>query len=240
MPCVEVRNQAELDKALTNPGSSIHCIGGGRFLLWGNASAVLWGNASAVLWGNASAELRGNASAVLWENASAVLRGASHAHAHDTVTVTAGPYTAVHQHSERAQITGGVVIQVPRPITAESWCAFYGVQVSDGVAIVFKAVRGDDYQSAHKVTYAPGTLPEAPDWDGGREECGGGLHFSPHPAMALSFDEAAARFVACPVALADMRPPTLNDQYPEKVKARRVCQPIYEVDRRGRRLERTA
>ena len=51
--------------------------------------------------------------------------------------------------------------------------------------------------------------------------------------MALDFDPDATRFIACPVALADMRSPQSNDHYPNKVKARRVCGPMYEVDRYG-------
>ena len=56
--------------------------------------------------------------------------------------------------------------------------------------------------------------------------------------MALGFDEGEKRrFIACPVALADMRPPLNGDAYPQKIKARRVCGPIVEVDRRGKPVE---
>ncbi len=51
--------------------------------------------------------------------------------------------------------------------------------------------------------------------------------------MAIEFDSKATRFVACPVALADMRAPRADDRYPAKIKARRVYGPIYEVDRYG-------
>jgi len=43
----------------------------------------------------------------------------------------------------------------------------------------------------------------------------------------------ATRFLACPVALSDMRSPTATDCYPQKIKARRVCGPIIEVDING-------
>ena len=52
--------------------------------------------------------------------------------------------------------------------------------------------------------------------------------------MAREFDAAATRYVACPVALADLRSPVASDVSPAKVKARRVCGPIWEVDRFGK------
>ena len=140
---------------------------------------------------------------------------------------------AVHKHSQRAVVIGGVVIKVQAPTMPAEWADYYGAQITEGVAIVYKAVRGD-LRSARGFQYALGATAEAADWDDGRVECGGGLHFSPTPLHALSFDSAATRFLACPVALADMRAPHALDQYPEKIKARRICGPIYEVDRYGK------
>lgn len=106
--------------------------------------------------------------------------------------------------------------------------------VEGGVATLFKAV-GDDFHSSRLGNYTPGTIPRAPDWDGGEAECGGGLHFCAHPQAALAFFESATRFVACPVALTDIVVHA-DPQYPTKVKARGCCGPVYEVDRRGRRI----
>lgn len=117
--------------------------------------------------------------------------------------------------------------------TPVEWAAFYGAKLDGPVMTLYKAVRAD-YRSAHGFLYQPGTTVEAPDWDAGDAECGGGLHFSPHPLMALEFDAEATRFLACPVALEDIRAPRANDTYPHKVKARRTCGPVYEVDRLGR------
>jgi hypothetical protein len=82
-------------------------------------------------------------------------------------------------------------------------------------------------------------MPEAKDWDGMARECGGGLHFSPHPVMALEFNTSAVKFVACPVALEDIVVHK-NAQYPQKIKAKRVCAPIWEVDREGNAIGKTA
>ena len=75
----------------------------------------------------------------------------------------------------------------------------------------------------------PGSAPLAPDWDGGEQECGKGLHFSPVPQMTLEFTKNAEKFVACPVALLDMAVHA-DGIYPQKVKARGCCGPVYEVD----------
>jgi hypothetical protein len=97
---------------------------------------------------------------------------------------------------------------------------------------LFKAV-GDNFISPKGGNYTPGTIPSAPDWDGGKIECGGGLHFSPAPRMARVFNDSAKRYVACPVALADIVVHPDGD-YPEKVKSRGCCAPVWECDIDGK------
>ncbi|MCX6497555.1 MAG: hypothetical protein NTU93_01990, partial [Arthrobacter sp.] len=113
-----------------------------------------------------------------------------------------------------------------------AWCDWYGVRVTDGCATVFKAVN-DTYRSPKGGDYTPGTTPAADDWDGGRAECGGGLHFSPTPTAAREFNPEATRYVACPVCLSEMRPPKATDDYPQKIKAARCAAPCREVDEDG-------
>ena len=126
-----------------------------------------------------------------------------------------------------------------RATTVEAWCAEYGRGITDGVVVLYKAVR-DDYRSTHGFTYTPGSIPIAPDWDGGREECGQGLHFSPRPVIALTFDREATRFLACQVRVSDIRAPQTADSYPHKVKAAGCCGPIVEVDLDGEPMVATA
>jgi len=149
-------------------------------------------------------------------------------------TVRATPTNAILSDGVAA-IEGGIVIVRPQTTTAELWCTEYGVGVEDGVAIVYKGVN-DDFRSPHGGIYTPGSIPVADDWDGGNDECGGGLHFSPTPLATKNFYDSATRFVACPVALSAMRPPKATDEYPSKIKASGCCAPVYEVDRYGRRV----
>lgn len=115
--------------------------------------------------------------------------GSAQVRACDTAQVRAFKFVAVTSHGIKVSIAGGVVIQVPELNTPELWCEFYGVDVTGGIATLYKAVS-DDYISSPswKGVYIPGTIPTAPDWDGGKRECGGGLHFSPRPFMAVQFN----------------------------------------------------
>jgi hypothetical protein len=211
--------------------------------LWENSHAVLRGNSHAELRGNSHAELWENSHAELWENSHAVLRENSRAdaadaaqlHARDNCTIRATKWVAITRLGDKSTIDGGTLIQLPEIKTPSEWCEYYGVEVKTHkrkkYAILFKGVR-DDYHSARGFLYMPGTIPEAPDWDGGARECGGGLHFSPRPAMTLEFDFKAARFLACPVSLSDMAVHP-NGGYPQKCKAKGLCLPCWEVDQQG-------
>jgi len=201
---------------------------------WNSATVHAWNSATVHAWGSATVHAWNSATVRAWDSATVRAWGSATVHAGGSATVRAGGSAVVRSHpGHDGTITGGVVVPVVTPSTAAEWCDRYAVEVIDGVATVYKAVR-DDYRSAHGFLYAVGSTPEAPDWDGGAKECGGGLHFSPWPAMALEFDGTATRFLACPVALADMRVPQPTDNSPQKAKARRVCGPIVEVDLNGK------
>jgi hypothetical protein len=154
--------------------------------------------------------------------------GSSQVRAYDSSQVRASKFVAVTRHGKKVKTTGGVRIKLPVIKTAKQWCDFYGVPIKAGVAVLFKVVR-DDYKSGRGFLYQPGTTPEAPDWDGGKLECGGGLHFSPTPVHAQAFDEQGKKFIACPVLVKEIKVHP-NPVYPAKVKAPRVYRPCYEVD----------
>ena len=226
-----------------------------RASLYGNARASLYGNASASLSGNARASLYGNARASLYGNARATAKGGAHVFVADAASVEAGPYVAVtRQPGHTGAVTGGVVVALPVVETVEAWCEWNEVEVAtateDGkatlggrtltglppkqrVALLYKGVN-ESFQSSREYSYQPGTTPVADDWDDGQEECGGGLHFCAAPAETLLFISGGGsietRFLACPVALDDIRNPKPTDRFPNKVKARGLIAPCWEVD----------
>jgi hypothetical protein len=199
-----------------------------------SASVVAYGSASVVAYDSASVRAYDSASVEAYGSASVVAHGSASVRAYGSASVEASAYVAViAMVGHRGKLDGGVIVRQPITDAPAAWCDYYGIVVVDGVATIYKAVDSE-YRSPRGALYVPGSSPEAKDWDGDARECGGGLHFSPRPAMALEFNQDAKRFVACPVALSDMRSPQPGDLYPQKIKARRVCGPIVEVDRHGR------
>jgi len=151
------------------------------------------------------------------------------------VTASLSPTCHAFVFGADVSVTGGVqsfvVIDTPA-----KWCEYYGVVVENGIAVLYKAVLAG-FASQHDASlfYRPGTVVEAMDWDGGKAECGGGLHFSPCVAMTKEFVTSPVHYLACPVALADMvvHP---EGSSPQKCKARRLCAPCWEVDADGLRI----
>jgi hypothetical protein len=147
------------------------------------------------------------------------------------VVAKASAHVAVLIRGTLAKVRGGKQTRL-RVSNAKEWCDYYGVKVSKGIATLYKSVN-NDYSNAHNrsVFYTPGTKPKAADWDGGKEECGGGLHFSPTPALSEKF-KTGGRFVACPVKVSEI---VVHEDgvYPQKVKAPRCCGKVWECDRNG-------
>jgi hypothetical protein len=186
-------------------------------------------------WGSAHVEAGESAHVEARESAHVEARESAHVVAWESAHVEASQYVSVHLYGTDIKVVGGVQIKVPEIRTAEQWCDWYGVPIVKGVVTLFKAV-GENFVSSRNFAYKPGTKPIAPDWDGGKEECGGGLHFCPHPVMALTFNSDPKHFVACPVRVKDIvvHYPAM---YPTKIKAKRCCAPVWECDRNGKRIE---
>ncbi len=152
--------------------------------------------------------------------------GSATVRAYGSATVRATPKVAVHLHSGCCTIAGGVLIDhtIIDLTDPQTWCDYHGVPTVDGIATVHKAVD-DDWTTGRGTDYRPGATPSAPDWRDDHE-CGGGLHFSPHPWQAREYMLDASRFVAVGVAVADLRP--ILGATP-KCKAPRVVSPCVEV-----------
>ena len=206
---------------------------------WGNSSVEAWGNSSVEARGNSSVVAWGNSSVVAWENSSVVAWGNVFVRLFSALKLKASAHVAVMLHGKAKTLEGGRHLEAAVPDTAEKWCEHYGVEVKDGNAMLFKAVDDDwstDRARRVGITYAPGQLPVAADWDGGKVECGAGLHASPHPRMAQVFNRTAKKFVCCPVAFSEIAVHP-NGSYPEKVKFRGCAAPTFAVDVKGKPVE---
>ena len=239
-------SQADLDVARQR-GVEIWLCGAGRFVLQGAGvafatdSAVVEarGSSHVVAWGSSHVEAWGSSHVEAWGSSHVEADGAASLRVFDRVSGKAGRQVVIQQHSKLTKIDGGIQIDVELPATAADWCAWHGVKVVDGVAMVYKCVN-DDFRSKRGGDYTPGTIPAAPDWDGGAKECGGGYHFSPSAAATRQF-ASGPKFLACPVALTDMRAPKLDDDsYANKIKAAKCCGPVVEVDIYGKPVKAVA
>ena len=257
---MEVRTQAELDAALKAGDTKIILRGGGYFCLSGSAtvrasdSATVRASGSATVWAWDSATVEASDSATVWASGSAAVRasGSAAVRASGSAAVRATANVFVRLLSKLCEvsasasvvvlshvdgvnnISGGRTLKAGKPTTGAAWCKHHGIPTVKGVAVLFKAV-GDNFYSPRGGDYTPGTVPVAPDWDGGTAECGGGYHYSPTPAMALSFNSGATKFVACPVRVKDIAVHP-DGQFPEKVKAPGCCAPCWECDIDGARI----
>ena len=190
--------------------ATIEASGSATIEAWGSATVEAWGSATVRASGSATVRASGSATIEAWGSA----------------TIEATPWVAVHLHSARATVSGGHIIDVAAlDLTdPETWCTYHGVTVVDGVATVHKAV-GDNWSTDRGTDYSPGSTPDALDWRD-NHECGGGLHFSPRPVQSRTYYPTATKYLACGVALTDLRP-ILGDT--PKCKAPRVVTPCREV-----------
>jgi hypothetical protein len=239
--CIDVTTQAELDAALARDDQPcIHLNGDGYFELsdsatvraYGSATVRAYGSATVRAYGSATVSAYGSATVSAYDSATVRAYDSATVRAYGSATVRASQYTAIHQLSPRATITGtGHVITPPNLDGADTptWLSYHGIEPDeDGVVTLFKAVD-DNWTTDRGTSYAPGATPEAADWRPDAS-CGGGLHFGPTVVHAMAYHAGATKFVACPVLADEI---SVIDQ--QKVKAKRVVDPgCRQVDIDGR------
>jgi hypothetical protein len=248
-----VTSQSELDAALADEADVIYiespagvwlrllASGSSHVEAWGCSHVVAWGSSHVVArdsshvvaldsshvvaWGSSHVVARGSSHVVAWGSSHVEARGSSH--------VEARPLVAVHLHSVRAHVEGGVVIDVASidQSDPQTWTDMQGVTVTDGHAVVYKAVDGD-LRSGRGMAYPLGATVTAKDWKP-TDECGYGLHFGPSPRHAREYHRGATRFLACSIPLAAAK--GITDGGPAKIKAQ-SCVVLHEVDIDGKHL----
>jgi hypothetical protein len=195
-------------------------------MAWESATVEAAGDARVLAWDRAKVEASERAFVRAWGSATVRAAGSVTVEGWDRVTLVADPSVSVELWG--APDAAG---ELPPVSSAEEWCRVYGVEVEDGIATLFKSVNSD-YTSRYGTSYAPGSLPSAPDWHEGERSCNGGLHLSPRPYLGLEFTHRVGRFVACPVRVEDIA--VGRGPYRNKVRAKAACAPVYEVDDNGR------
>jgi hypothetical protein len=206
----------ESSHVVARGSSYVEARGSSHVVAWGSSYVVARESSYVEAWGSSRVVARGSSHVEAWES--------SRVEAWESSRVEASPYVAVYLRSQRVTLSGGHVIDLTAIDLTDpvQWCEFHGVKTGDGIAYLYKAV-GDDWRSDYGAEYAPGTTPEATDWNT-VAECGQGLHFCAHPQLSLTYKRDATKFVRVGVRLDEMVP--LGD----KIKARRVVVACVEVD----------
>jgi hypothetical protein len=216
-----VTTQAELDNALADKADQIDI----------RSDAGVWLQINQT--GSSRVVARGSSSVVAWDSSSVEARDSSRVEARDSSRVEAGKYVAVHLHSTRVTVDGGVVIDLTQLDMTDptTWLDFHGVALTDGAAVLYKAVdadlrAGQGYISA---AYPIGETVTARDWEASR---GHGLHFGVSPAHARRYfnGTGAPRFLEVAVPVEDLV------GLDGKCKAR-SCTVVREVDMHGDPVE---
>ena len=219
--------------------AQVTASGQARVWAWGRASVTgldaseieAWGSATVMATGSGKVEARENAFVAAGGSVRVRAFGAAMVRARGRAQIEATDGVSITRHSLAATVSGGHVTDAIRFATPEEWCEYYGIEVDERRRHSLQGRRrGLQLIPRHLLPAGHGALRA--DWDGGERECGGGLHFSPRPTFALPHPDDSMRFVACPVRLADMVVHPQGD-YPDQVKARGVCGPVYEVHEDG-------
>jgi hypothetical protein len=219
--------------------ATVRAYGSATVRAYGSATVRAYGSATVQAYDSATVQAYDSATVQAYDSATVQAYGSATVRAYDSATVEASTHVAVHLHSARAVVTGGVLIDIAAldlndPAT---WCGYRGVQVHDGTALLYKAVNaslaaGHQYYKA--TTYTIGSDVTADDWRDDHD-CGGGLHVSPSPDQAKRYrpeGETDTRYLRVAAALTDLRP--IGD----KAKARTV-RVLAEVDAAGNDLAST-
>ena len=227
MDTIEVRTQSELDAALkmADLDELIACMGDGLFEVRGSSQVRAYDSSQVTACGSSQV----------------TAYDSSQVRAYDSSQVRASKFVAVTRSAPTAGVAGGVIIELPRIDSPSAWLDFHGVEVKRGVVTLYKALD-DDWHADHHLpdgslpSYAPGSKPECPDFDAAPRDCGRGFHACASPPPALYYKEDATRFCAIPVRVADLGHPD-PDGDTGKIRFKRACKPIYEVDCYGDPVE---
>src|SRR2546430_1333638 len=136
---MEVKNQAELDAALAKGEPVIDCVAGAL-------KAIIAGRATPTIRVFAGVEINVEARESSQPHVEA--RGYAQLSIFGRVIAQCSARVSVLISGKKAKVEGGqqtqVVIETP-----QEWCDYYGVEVKDGTAILFKALD-NDFFSPHK------------------------------------------------------------------------------------------
>jgi len=223
---IAVTTQAELDTALAKHGDDddstividspagvwmeLEASGSATVEAYGFATVRAYGFATVEASGSATVRAYGSATVRASGSATVQAYDSATVQAYDSATVQASTHVAVRLYSARATVIGGVLIDVSGLDSAsiDHWVDYTGCETTpEGDLLVYKALRDSmktGHEYGHPVSWPTSGVVECDDWKD-NHQCGHGLHVSPHPHVALGYDNASTRMLKCVVARGDAR-----------------------------------
>jgi hypothetical protein len=191
---------------------------------------VAGGSSHVVAGGSSHVEAGGSSHVEAWGSSHVEAGGSSHVEARDSSHVEAWDLVTITKKSKDTDLKlhGKALVQDATEdlkfTTLKEWFDWWDVKPEKGKVQLYKAVRPDgcDFYSG-KVHYEVGKTVECPDWqEDWQEECGHGLHCSPHVFLTHGYANGREHIhIAVEVDVKDIRLPKLFSM-PDKIRVQKV------------------
>jgi len=215
--------------------STVRACGQSKVEACGQSKVEACGQSTVEACGQSTVEAYGQSTVRAYDQSTVRAYGQSTVEAYDQSTVEAYGNAGCIIHSPNAKAKGNILDLSKYPQTPEDWLKSYGVEIKSGYAILFKGTQ-KDFGTRNNVKYVPGSRVIAPGWLEENIECGNALHFCPAPFICKRFIEEPKHFVACKVAVKDIRVYQGTPSYPDKIRAKQ-CEALYECDINGNEIK---
>ena len=226
----------EVNRTFENSSVSIH--GNSSVIAYGNSSVIAYDNSSVRAYDNSSVRTFDNSSVRTFENSSVIAFGNSSVRAYGNSSIrVVSKYVSILTLNDYAicnvidvplkiepnekSITSHIIYTPKATYNLNSLLNQYPENLLDKETIkLFKSVNPEtlcDFYTG-TIKYAINEEVICPDFDDNKErECGGGLHLSPLPELALLYNDG--KILECSVKLDDI---VVYDENLRKVRCKKV------------------
>jgi len=196
--------------------STVRAYGSSTVRAYGSSTVLAYESSTVLAYESSTVRAYESSTVLAYGSSTVLAYGSSTVLAYESSTVTAGSLVAVHLFSANATINGGVIIDVTTidDSDAKQWVDYHGAEINGDEIFLYKAlgedlISGKIYDS--RIEWPTSGVVSCDDWEP-TNECGGGIHLSPHPHQAAYYCEPEAeRMLLCSAKLEDIYPiPTFS------------------------------